>query len=405
MSTTDYSDFKPERGKSKHQKLKAYLVLECLMRETNEMKPLSSSDIVVYLEDFGINAQESSVRDDIKEINHVMYMLEYGVSIKTAVKDLKSGNYEDEKFIKYSKKKKGYYVSKYKNNITENDVRVIAECIYASRFINDKQADHLVNIACSLVDARAAARIQNETLVMKSGREISSDGFYKISTILEAMSESTIDEPRNPRKITFSYQNHTIDDVKKTAVKISVSFHKVSPYLLFLTSAHYYNLVAFDDEKQIMRTFPVNYMGDIKLTNEMRDGEEEFNLYKTKNHLYSFSPIFGEPAKIVLLCSNSIMEFIVSDFGTGENVEYSTYDDFAFLLTTTLVPSNDFFKRLFGYGTRVKIIEPDSLTEKYLRYLDQRKRLYSDLPKMKLTLADEETLKKRQHLKRKAHPN
>lgn len=113
---------KPERGKKPHQKMKAYLLLECLMRESNEKKPLSAGDIVAWLDEFGIKAEATSVRSDIEEINYVMYALDYGLSLEDAVQELDSGDYEEDKFIKYSQKKKGYYVSRYRNIVNDNNI-------------------------------------------------------------------------------------------------------------------------------------------------------------------------------------------------------------------------------------------------------------------------------------------
>ena len=375
---------KPERGKKKHQQLKAYMVLECLMRETNEKKPLSARDIVAYLDDFGISAEATSVRNDIKEINYVMYMLEYGCTIDIAIEELDSGDYEEDKFIKYSQKKKGYYISRNRNNITENDVRVIAECIYASRFITEKQADHLVDIACNLVSARAAERIKNKIRVSKEKKEVSSDVFYKVSTILEALSEGSIDSPHAPEKITFSYQSYVIDDVKKTAIKKNWSYHKVSPNEIRNSGDRYYLLAT--NEKQTRGLFEIDHMNDIRLTGEMQDEESLSFLSKKKGKNVEYLENRRvKPVKAMLLCANSKLDKIVPVFGTGEDVEYSTYDSSCFLLTKTVVPDNEFFRLLIDFYDSIKILEPDSLVEEYFHFLERPKQLYSgDVPKMSL---------------------
>ena len=92
------------------------------MRESNEKKPLSAGDIVAWLDEFGIKAEATSVRSDIEEINYVMYALDYGLSLEDAVQELDSGDYEEDKFIKYSQKKKGYYVSRYRNIVNDNNI-------------------------------------------------------------------------------------------------------------------------------------------------------------------------------------------------------------------------------------------------------------------------------------------
>ena len=375
---------KPERGKKKHQQLKAYMVLECLMRETNEKKPLSARDIVAYLEDFGISAEATSVRNDIKEINYVMYMLEYGCTIDVAIEELDSGDYEEDKFIKYSHKKKGYYISRYRDGITENDIRVIAECIYASRFVTEKQADHLVDIACSLVNARTAERIKNDIRVAKEEKEVCSDVFYKVSTILEALSEGSVDNPHMPEKISFSFQEYVIDDAKNSVIKQNKSYHTVSPYELY-NGDDCYRLWAFDEEHRI-KLFQVDLMTDIRLTGETLEGEElELLTRKKRKNILHKTNRRVKPVETVLLCPISYLTFLAPVFGTGETVEYSTYDDTYFLLKTIVCPDKEFFRLLTGFQDKIKILEPDSLIEEYLQFLDRPRQLYnSDVPKMSL---------------------
>lgn len=380
MAKTIDPDFAPERGRRSHQKLKAYMVLECLMRETNEMKPLSSSDIVAYLEDYGIQAQESSVRDDIKEINYVMYMLEYGCSVDVAVEELDSGDYEDDKFIKYSQKKKGYYITKYRNNITENDVRVIAQCIYAAPFVNMNQAEHLVDIACSLVHTRAGERIKKsakDTYVTKPENRAASNVYYNVNTILEAMSEGNVDEPHIPEKITFIYQKPKINDIKKTPAKEPFRFFKVSPYKLYIDSE--YVLLAYNDKRQKMQKFRVSNMADVKLTGEARDGEDQYEHYVKNEKIEPvYNLIVNEPVKIALLCKKWQLPVIMQYFGTGEDSEYSAIEgeDKMFLLTTKQDPNPYFFAYMSALS--VKIIAPDSVVKDYLLFLKRLQDRYSD---------------------------
>ena len=367
---------KPERGKKKHQQLKAYMVLECLMRETNEKKPLSARDIVAYLEDFGISAEATSVRNDIKEINYVMYMLEYGCTIDVAIEELDSGDYEEDKFIKYSQKQKGYYVSKYRNNVTEQDARVIAECIYSCLPVNKAQADRLVDIACSLVDTRTAARIKmdaRDTVPKWSNKEVSAETFYNITTIMEAMGEGSVDEPRLPEKITFAYQELIIDNANSTVIKKTVSNKKVSPFKLYFNGEYY--LDAFDDEEQKLTTFFVGDMKGVKLAGEPRDSEELYELCKkTQKPLFNNSPPL-EPVEMLLIGLKKNLRIAYWHFGTGENIKYyDSIDDKLFFLQITDVPGPLFFALMLALT--MKIVKPVSVARDFFWYLLDLQEMY-----------------------------
>ena len=137
-------------GKRDHQKIKPYIVLEYLMKYSDEGHAVPASGIVDYLrEDCGIDAERRSIYRDIDEINKVLYMLENECSIQEAEEVIDSEDGEEEKFIVYDKNLKGFYVRQRKYNL--NDVRLLAECVYSARFIDEKRAKRLSELTGNLV--------------------------------------------------------------------------------------------------------------------------------------------------------------------------------------------------------------------------------------------------------------
>lgn len=135
-------------GKQPNQKMKPFIVMQYLQRNTDENHTCSSTDIIDYLNnECGISADRRSIYRDIAEINKAMYMIEQGVDIETAADDLEE--YEDEKLIVYDPNRKGFYFRR--REYEPNDVRLLVESVYASKFLTKKQADALVDVACSLV--------------------------------------------------------------------------------------------------------------------------------------------------------------------------------------------------------------------------------------------------------------
>ena len=156
---TPDKDFLPEGGKREHQKLKPYLVLEYLMKETDEQHRVTIQDILNFLGDLGLEAEQRSVMDDVKEINYVLYMLEQGCSIDVAVEHLDSGDFDDEKFIQRSDNRREYYIARRRNDVSEDDVRLIAEALYTAKFLHKKKVKDLVDVICTLVNSHSTQRI------------------------------------------------------------------------------------------------------------------------------------------------------------------------------------------------------------------------------------------------------
>ena len=67
-------------GKRDHQKLKPYIVLQILQRETDENHVLSAMEIAAALELFGIDAERRNIYRDIDEFNKVNWILENHVN-------------------------------------------------------------------------------------------------------------------------------------------------------------------------------------------------------------------------------------------------------------------------------------------------------------------------------------
>ena len=60
-----------KHGKQTNQKLKPYVVLEYLLKYSDENNTKSAYDIIGYLEDCGISAERRSIYRDIEDINHI----------------------------------------------------------------------------------------------------------------------------------------------------------------------------------------------------------------------------------------------------------------------------------------------------------------------------------------------
>ena len=60
-----------KHGKQTNQKLKPYVVLQYLLKYSDENNTKSAYDIIGYLEDCGISAERRSIYRDIEDINHI----------------------------------------------------------------------------------------------------------------------------------------------------------------------------------------------------------------------------------------------------------------------------------------------------------------------------------------------
>ena len=136
-------DIPPEHGKKPNQKLKAYLVLQHLLNETDENHLLGAQDIVALIEADGIHAERRGIYRDFDEINLINIMCEEGRSLEEAAEILADDVDDELKLVVYrrTREKKGYYVRQRHYDLS--DIRLLAECINSAKFISQGQADRL----------------------------------------------------------------------------------------------------------------------------------------------------------------------------------------------------------------------------------------------------------------------
>ena len=84
-----------QHGKKPNQKVKPYVVLQYLLRSTDENHVATAMDIVAYLEECAISAERRSIYRDIEEINRVALMLDEDCTIDEAAEMLEHDETDD----------------------------------------------------------------------------------------------------------------------------------------------------------------------------------------------------------------------------------------------------------------------------------------------------------------------
>ena len=231
----------PGSGKRDFQKLKSYIVLDYLMKQSDEEHTVSANQIIEYLfDDCGIETERRSIYRDILEINEVLYMLENECTINDAVgvfektdrdkrpnPDYDPEIAEEEKFIVYDPNRKGFYVRQRRYSV--EDIRLLAECVYAAKFIDEKRAKKLAKVAASLVSEEQGKSILHDAFHTDRVKTENTAVYYSVMEINKAMSRGSRELPHKPEKITFKYQKYSIQDVTKTIDRRKGELYKVSP--------------------------------------------------------------------------------------------------------------------------------------------------------------------------------
>ena len=379
-SEWDLEEREPKRGKKENQKLKPYIVLQFLLKHTDELHVATADDIVGYLEECGIKAERRSIYRDIADINRIILMLQEEVDLKRVGQMIaeaeKSGDEEEINELKtvlYDKHRKGFYVRQRKFDI--NDIRLLAECVYSAKFIAEGQARRLVDVVCEFVSEQQAAKIRHDAFLTDRVKTDNKGVLNNIAAINEAMSHNIDELPHTPEKITFKYTKYSIGDMSKQVDRRKGERYTVSPFKLLINDGNYY-LLAFDEYSQKMRTYRVDRMKDIRFTGTPRDGYEDFEQIDLNTYTKRVFSMYGGTEKVVQIrFINPLLDAVVDRFGT-KDVQYSKVDDTHFSVMAKVEISEQFFGWILGFGKKAKLISPDDVVGQFREYIDKIREMY-----------------------------
>ena len=359
-------------GKQPNQKLKPYLVLQYLLKYSDENHTVSAPDIVAFLQDeCGIYAERRSIYRDIEEVNKAMLILEDGISAEEADRMLAEG--DADRYVVYDKSKKGFYVRQ--RHYEYEDIRLLAEAIYSAKFLTEKQTQNLVNVVCEFVSEYQAETIKHDAFVTDRVRTINKSVINNLATINAAMSKQQEGLKHIPEKISFKYLKYSISDLSKQVERRGGAKYTVSPYALLINDGYYY-LLAFNDEKQDIRTYRVDRMKDVMPTGEEREGAEAFAAIDLKTYTQRVFGMFGgQQERVQMHFVNSLLDAVVDRFGT-KGILYSKMDDTHFKVAAPVEVSDQFYSWICQFGRSAKIVAPDKVVEQFTEYLDKIRNLY-----------------------------
>ena len=170
--------------KSENQKLKTLYVAKFFLENSDENHAITASDIVDYLrEECSIEAERRSIYRDIAILRD-----EFGMDIDGG----QGGRYR--------------LLSR---QFEFDDLRILAECVHAARFISASKAKELVSTIGELGSMYQAESLQHEVFLIDRVKSTQKGTLNIISTINAAMAKKQDGKPHEPQKISFKYMKHS----------------------------------------------------------------------------------------------------------------------------------------------------------------------------------------------------
>ena len=119
-----------------------------------------------------------------------------------------------------------------------------------------------------------------------------------------------------------------------------------------------------------MRTYRVDRMKDVKVTDEPREGSEAFEQIDLATYTKRvFSMFGGENKHVSIRFTNSLLDVVIERFGTGSDVFYRPDDDHHFVVVSDVEISDQFYSWICSFRKKATIISPPEVVEGMKKFL------------------------------------
>ncbi len=320
-------------AKSAGQKLKLLYIIKLLAENTDENHPVSTADIIAYLDANGIHSERKSIYDDIEKL------CEFGYDIIQVQSRLGGG----------------YYMASREFELPE--LKLLVDAVQSSRFITTRKSRSLIKKLEQMAGKYDAGKLQRQVYVAGRIKTENESIYYNIDNIHRAIQEN--------RQISFHYLEWNLK--KELVVRVGGQ-KQVSPWALIWQDENYY-LAAFDETDGIMKHYRVDKMGQVKVLKEAREGMELFS--KIDPAVYSnrtFGMFGGEEETVTLQFPNRLIGVVLDRFGKEADIRPVT--DRVFRVRVKVAVSGQFFGWLAGIGREAVVIGPEQVKEKYRHWLE-----------------------------------
>ena len=311
------------------QKAKILVLLEILIRESDQEHPLSVPRLLQRLEENNIAAERKSIYSDIQCLQDMGYQIE-----------LVRGPGG------------GYYLAE--GTFELHELKLLVDAVQSSKFINETHSRTLIEKLMRLTSKYHAQDLRRQ--VKLAGRtKTPQNTQYALDTLHQAINQG--------KKVEFIYNEWDLD--KKLVPRRKEKYH-CSPAALAYENGLYYMVGRKTGEEQL-KNFRVDKMTQVSVTQEKADSfpNQEINQYVAR----MFNMFGGDTTKVTLSAPLRLVGPMVDRFGTGPTFVREGEDAFHFTVPVTV--SEQFFGWVCGFGGEIKILDPPDVREKYARHLEK----------------------------------
>lgn len=318
-----------------NNKLKLLYILE-MMKKTDEFHPLNATQIKEKLKMYMIDAERKSISRDIE------CLADAGYSI-----------------IKCTNHNKGWYMTD--QDFEDYELKILADAVAKAQFLTADDTRKLIKKIKNIATVEGE-KIINATTFIDDDLKIADNKFkLKFNLLIRAITSK--------RKVQFQYRNEKLNDGKQLLRDGYV--YNVSPYYVFLAGTEYF-LLGNPATHNHLTVFKIDFLENLLMLEEKVRPSEEIEELSSGNPIEKFlrssvNMWTGNVINVKLKCNISGRREILKKFGV--NTFIIDNKNGTFNASVKVSDSPGFYQWLASYGKNVIILEPESMRQKYIKYL------------------------------------
>ena len=322
-------------------KLRLLYIYQYLLEHTDQDHPQSTVELIQMLNDkYAMKVSRNTVCNDLIMLRNSDLHIEYVESTQN----------------KYYYDGRPFEVS---------ELKILIDALASAKFITERMSQELIAKLLTLTTEENAMLLKRHISIDGCVKSNNRSGYYSVDTINNAINLH--------RKISFQYTDF---DVKKNRfITNGGKAYTLSPYNLTWDGDYYY-VRGYCDERQEMRTFRLDrikeqpvLLSEVAVLPPDTYKPSEYN--KTVFRMMDTE----KPLLVELLCSASTMKYLIDNF--GEDIDTTVVDENAFKAAVNVCTSPTFYRWVFGFGGKIKIISPANVAIEYKQMLQDAINQYS----------------------------
>lgn len=324
---------------SPNQKMKLLYLMKILLERTDTDNTLTMQEIIIALADYDIQAERKSLYTDMELLR------QFGLSIESR-----------------KSRTVGYYIDARDFELPE--LKLLVDAVQSSRFITAKKSEELIKKLSSLTSIHQSKQLKRQVYVADRPKTANESIYYNIDAIHTAINDQ--------KKISFRYFDYDIS--KRRVYRKNGEPYCQTPVALCWSDDNYY-FICYSSKYDAFTHYRVDRMYDVTVCEEDTDKFDRKRFNIAEHAKQTFGMFSGELVKATLRFDQSLVNVILDRFGK----DISLYrKDGCFEISVDVSTSPVFLGWIFQFGSKAKIISPDTLQQAMKAMIEENRKIYSD---------------------------